>query len=258
VNSAALLYSVFQGVRHVTEKRRGWQIAQSLANGKPILVVGAPKTRLFGHPCGDVAIDINPGISYCPNIEKGDIREIPYPDKSFGVAFVSHVLEHLETVEDAEKAIAELHRVAENVVVIQPHIDSIANWLSPEHHLVVEPGGISVNGSFRIRPMRRRGIMAQQRMKGDGKEWGFTVCDKDGTLVRGPEAVGHHYGVDVPVQCPRGAKPAAIFHTHPYPPGLPEPSAADIQAAQRFRIPYLCIGQPESGKITCHRVPRSR
>ena len=98
----------------------------------------------------------------------------------------------------------------------------------------------------------------QPQMKGDGKEWGFTVCNKDGELVKGPEAVGHHYGVDVPVRCPPGAKPAAIFHTHPFPPGLAEPSSADIQAAQRFRIPYLCIGQPESGKVTCHRVPRKR
>lgn len=95
--------------------------------------------------------------------------------------------------------------------------------------------------------------MRQSRldMTGD-RETGFTICS-NGALRRGPEATGHRYGVRVDIQCPVG-KPVGIFHTHPG--GVPEPSDADITEAQRFNIPYLCIGVPETGIIRCHRVRR--
>jgi proteasome lid subunit RPN8/RPN11 len=86
-------------------------------------------------------------------------------------------------------------------------------------------------------------------------EWGFAICENKGRLLKGPVSVGHHSGVRVDVRCPQG-RPVGIFHTHPYPPGELEPSVADIRATQRLGLSWLCIGQPHTGIIKCHRVKR--
>lgn len=105
---------------------------------KPLLVVGAP---LFGfsHPCGDVTIDLNPQrLRFCPTGgQVADVRAIPYPDKYFGAAHCSHVLEHLHTVEDAERALSELNRVADKVWVVSPSKLSLIAWIYAQHHLWV-------------------------------------------------------------------------------------------------------------------------
>lgn len=108
--------------------------------GKPLLVVGTPKF-VFNHPCGDVTIDINPDVAKWCDTEIADVRAIPYPTQYFGSAFVSHVLEHLPTVQDAYDALEELHRVAEKVFVVSPTKISLMAWIYPEHHLWVTPDG---------------------------------------------------------------------------------------------------------------------
>lgn len=141
---------VYEGIIQVDEfmeRRRVFQQARDYADkvDKPLLVVGAP---LFGinHPCGDVTIDISPEKAAMCDGEVADIRDIPYPGGYFGAAFASHVLEHLETIEDAQIAISELHRVADRVFIVLPSQSSISAWLYPEHHLWLTPA----NGSFII------------------------------------------------------------------------------------------------------------
>ena len=98
--------------------------------------------------------------------------------------------------------------------------------------------------------------MRQNRMPmGDGREHGFPIC-ANGGLSKGPESVGHRYGVKVSTTCPPGTRLVGLYHSHPG--GIPEPSLADIREAARFRIPNLCIGVPEQGIIKCHRVLRRR
>lgn len=100
------------------------------------------------HGCGDVCLDIDAGAcKICGQaVEQAvaDIRDIPYPDQTFGAAFASHVLEHLPTVADAKQALKELYRVANEVFIAAPSRQSFIAWLHPDHHLWVKvtPKGV--------------------------------------------------------------------------------------------------------------------
>jgi len=154
MNPVIFIYSAFVlGVNSV-DKYNGWKVVESLRSDKPVLVVGAPKAPPpIGHPYGDVTIDIDPRvIKGCPGGEIADVRDIPYRDKYFSVAFVSHVIEHLPSVNDAERALSELRRVADHVVIVSPHFFDFVNLIHPGHHLIVEPVGICVDSIIYVRP----------------------------------------------------------------------------------------------------------
>ena len=113
--------------------------------GKPLLNVGAGTPRsslatfLFGpRLCGDVNMDISATEPVCTaeNVCHGDIQAIPYPDKTFGAAFASHVVEH---VDDPRKALAELARVADEVFVVVPRWWAPHTWLHPGHRWYISP-----------------------------------------------------------------------------------------------------------------------
>lgn len=128
----------------VTTRLQAYQFAleQAQAAGKPLLVVGCSKWRHlgWGHGCGDVCLDIDPNMACnCPEQGMvGDVRDILFPDKYFGVAFVSHVLEHLPA-EDIGQAVAELERVADRVIVLSPTRLSMLAWVNPHHQAWVRP-----------------------------------------------------------------------------------------------------------------------
>ena len=126
--------------REIGERHEVYSQARKYADavGKPLLVVGTPKTSL-SHPCGDVTIDLHTGRVCDTKI--ADIRSIPYPDHYFGAALCSHVLEHLSTIDDAFLALAELDRTADQVFIVSPHKNSIAAWFHPGHHLWVTSTG---------------------------------------------------------------------------------------------------------------------
>jgi len=103
------------------------------ARGKPLLVAGGHKRR---HGMGDVCMDIDArSCAGAPVILRGDIRDIPLPDKWAGAVFAAHVLEHLPTVADARLAIAELERVADSVFIVVPGKSNPIAWIHPDHHL---------------------------------------------------------------------------------------------------------------------------
>lgn len=115
-------------------------------SGKPLLVVGGPWgssnnfRRWWGtHTAGDVCIDISPtACEGAPVALQGDIRDLPFEDKEFGSVLSSHVLEHMETLEDLTLAWGELHRVADNVHVAVPSAALMWAYFAPEHHLWVQ------------------------------------------------------------------------------------------------------------------------
>lgn len=133
------------------ERHSKYEAARAYAKsvGKPLLVVGGPLgglnrklTGVQGHGYGDVCIDVDPAAcagapSDC-KVVVGDVRSIPYPDRYFGAAFASHVLEHLSTVAECERALAELRRVADAVFIAGPSKQAITGWVHPEHHLWVQ------------------------------------------------------------------------------------------------------------------------
>ena len=108
-------------------------LAYSRAAGKPFLVVGRPKGN---HGCGDICLDLDSRVAQeCPVALVDDVRSIPLPTGHVGAAFVSHVLEHLPSVEDAILAWGELQRVADLVLVAGPSPLSLIARLVPDHCL---------------------------------------------------------------------------------------------------------------------------
>jgi len=134
------------------EKRRIYQEAREYADlvGKPLLVVGGPFGfgRKWGppsHGCGDVCLDIN--IEACRGCERaieGNVTDMSmFSDKMFGASFCSHVLEHLPSEAEAEKALSELDRVSEAVFLVLPTKLSILAWFHHDHHFwLAEENGI--------------------------------------------------------------------------------------------------------------------
>ena len=158
---AVILESIIV-MTEIKERHQIYAQARSYADslGKPLLVIGSPKVRSM-HGCGDVTIDSDPNVlTYC-DFEIGDIRDIPYPDGYFGAAFVSHVLEHLPTVEDAFKALDELERVSDRVFTVSPHKTSILALINTDHHLWVTPSG--------------DGYIIEQRGQGAPKEESYVI-----------------------------------------------------------------------------------
>ena len=132
----------------IQDKNRKYRAADKYARerAKPLLVAPGPwgvkPTRRWlskpAHEGGDVCLDIDRRAVYGhPCAVIGSVTRIPFSDNTFGAAFVSHLLEHLPTTEDAILALDELNRVAEAVFIVYPYRQSIATWITPEHHLSV-------------------------------------------------------------------------------------------------------------------------
>lgn len=128
------------------DKNRKYKAASACAlkNNKPLLIAGGPwgnrpARRWLNTPAhgnGDVCLDIEyRSMEGHPCGVVASVTDIPFAEKSFGAAFASHLLEHLPTVAEAEKALDELNRVAEAVFIVSPSRQSISGWLTPGHHL---------------------------------------------------------------------------------------------------------------------------
>lgn len=139
--------SVLEIVKHVRQQEDrmvNYARARDSADfsGKPLLIVGSPLSRRKSHwtqkvdyPCGDVTLDSDPFVtSICESCLVGDVRMIPYPNRFFGAVFVSHVLEHLHSIDDFKMALSELYRVADEVYVSWPR-PGIGEALVPDHFL---------------------------------------------------------------------------------------------------------------------------
>jgi hypothetical protein len=155
-------FGLWQGsvmLSQAIERQAKYQRAREIADraGKPLLVVGGPLggnpfrgiIRIPSYPCGDYCLDIDPGsCEGCSNIVVADVRDIPFPDRFFGAVLCSHVVEHMPTIDHAIKAIEELYRVADKVLVASPRKASILAWLIPDHFLWVrqDESGIWIEG----------------------------------------------------------------------------------------------------------------
>ncbi|MBN1367530.1 MAG: methyltransferase domain-containing protein [Dehalococcoidales bacterium] len=113
---------------------------------KPMLIAGGPwgghslrrRFNMPAHTQGDVCIDIKASaILDWPNGIVADVTYLPFPDKTFGSAFASHLLEHLPNTISAKQALAELSRVADEVFIAYPSRQSLPAWLIRDHHLWV-------------------------------------------------------------------------------------------------------------------------
>jgi len=125
-------------MRPTKEAQRARQIANH--SGKPMLNVGAGtsessvRARILGPQLvGDINVDLSASKDepYGPfTVAYGDMQNLPFPDKFFGVAYSSHVLEH---VDDPIRALNEMNRVADNVVIVTPKWWAAHTWLYHNH-----------------------------------------------------------------------------------------------------------------------------
>ncbi len=119
-----------------TTKATAFEHAKQLANGKGIINLGAGPHRtcqaqvIACQPEVLTNIDIAP--DGMPQFIQLDIeREVlPFADKQFGAAFLSHVLEHLN---NWQFAVEEASRVADYVVIVLPHPAYFSGQFWPEH-----------------------------------------------------------------------------------------------------------------------------
>jgi hypothetical protein len=120
---------------------------------KPLLVAGGPwggrplrrHLKMPAHVMGDVSIDISSGaVEGHPNGIVATVTKLPFPDKTFGAALASHLLEHLYDTTEAKQALAEMSRVADSVFIAYPTRQSLAAWIIPDHRLWVWQKGDTV------------------------------------------------------------------------------------------------------------------
>jgi SAM-dependent methyltransferase len=104
-------------------------LRQSIATGKPLIVVGAPDAGVTsGYGCGHLTVDLIPRSS-CPRFLRADIsRPLPFPDDSC-VVFVSCVLEYVERFREAYD---EIRRIAgPNLYIIRVEPWTLAAYVYP-------------------------------------------------------------------------------------------------------------------------------
>ena len=127
-------------------------LAAARAVGKPLLIVGLPQGDPYG--CGqpengDVVLDLQSTLKECRNHVQGSVEDLSrWGDHYFGAAFVSHVLEHTC---DIHAAFRELHRVADQVVILFPPWWSLSAWVVPGHTWVLRQGSDGALRATRIR-----------------------------------------------------------------------------------------------------------
>ena len=129
----------------VTTKEVAFEEAKRLSNGKGLINIGAGPNRTFGaqvvarDPEVLANIDIDPdGL---PNFIQLDVERepLPFADKQFGVAYGSHVLEHLD---NWQFCLDEMVRVADYVVIVLPDPQYFSGWLDLEHKQHFSPDDI--------------------------------------------------------------------------------------------------------------------
>lgn len=129
------------GIAHaqtIFERKAAFIKAKELKHkydNKPILNAGCRETD-----DGDINLDIVP--RQVKNFVLGDISDLSqFKDKTFSVAVASQVLEH---VDDPDKAIKELRRVSDEVIIITPYWYNPFAYTTAEHKYLFLPSGKKV------------------------------------------------------------------------------------------------------------------
>lgn len=122
---------------HVTVTRNAaFEQARELSNGKGIINIGCGPSRTYQAQViaeqPEVLANLDIAPDGMPHFIQLDVekKSLPFADKQFGVAFASHILEHLD---NWQFALSEMARVADYVMVVLPHPMYFSGWLWPSH-----------------------------------------------------------------------------------------------------------------------------
>ena len=161
-----IIWQLAVWIYEINYKNRQIRMALSFTHKqhKPLLVAGGPwggrslrrLVKMPAHIMGDVSIDICRGaVEGHPNGIVATVTKLPFPDKIFGAALASHLLEHLNSSKEAKQALAELQRVADSVFIAYPTRQSLAAWIIPDHHLWVWQKGDTIFLKQRFHGLRQ-------------------------------------------------------------------------------------------------------
>ena len=176
--AVAFVWQIIVWELEIRDKDRKYRAAFDYAqkSGKPLLVIGGPwgvkaYRRLLDKPAhgnGDVCLDIDRrALGNHPCAVVASCTDIPFSDKAFGAVFSSHVLEHMPTTQAAEKALAEMNRVAGSVFIAYPSRQSIPAWIIKDHHIWVwQKGG--------------KTLLKQRKNRVDREHYSVKTADKIG------------------------------------------------------------------------------
>lgn len=129
-------YALRDFLHLMVTKDAAFEKARGLSNGKGIINLGCGPNRTFIAQViaesPEVLVNVDVALDGMPRFLQLDIETepLPFADKEFGVAYLSHVLEHLD---NWQFTLAEASRVADYVVVVLPHPGYFSGWLAPEH-----------------------------------------------------------------------------------------------------------------------------
>ena len=122
---------------HMTSvKAAAFEYARQLSNGKGVINIGAGPHRTYQAQviaeAPEVLANIDIALDGMPHFMQLDLERdpLPFPDKQFGCAFASHILEHLDNWQFCLEGMV---RVADYVVVVLPDPTYFSGWLAPEH-----------------------------------------------------------------------------------------------------------------------------
>ena len=122
---------------HVAVARgAAFEEAKKLSNGKGIINIGCGPGRTYQAQAiadqPEVLANLDIAPNGMPHFIQIDLERSPLPfaDKQFGVAFASHVLEHLD---NWRFALEEACRVADYVIVVLPDPVYFSGWIWPSH-----------------------------------------------------------------------------------------------------------------------------
>lgn len=131
---------ILTAINHVVQKKTAFDYARSLTSARGIINLGATGSTAWSWEIANdplVALNVDISPEFCcpphllPKFLQWDLNTpLPLPDKSFDVAYASHVLEHLD---NWQLALGEMFRVADNVVLVLPHPLSLMNYLNEDH-----------------------------------------------------------------------------------------------------------------------------
>lgn len=138
-------YMVGEGVHHYQKLRTIERIRKEVPKGSKILNLGCKNFWVSDPDYKIINIDVVP--RKVPNFQLADVRNLPFPDKSFDCLLASHLLEHLP-ITDVPKAMGEMRRVVKDpkrIYIVLPSAWFPQTHLHPTHHWVPIRGRMMQN-----------------------------------------------------------------------------------------------------------------
>jgi len=135
LGSITTIYVSWEQIHILRKKQEAFRKAKSLTSDKGIINLGAGPHRSFFAQrviySPEVVANVDIAADGVPRYIQLDLEQpLPFREKQFDVALMSHSLEHLS---NWQLAFDEARRVADCVVIALPHPFSLSGQLHPGH-----------------------------------------------------------------------------------------------------------------------------